>query len=101
MNTNADTIASQIAIAMADKYAVQLAFCFEKKGVLTDPNDDDSFLRKLDYAQYQELLATGIISDGMMPKLENAFQTLEQGLHQVVLGDLTSIVGDGGTHLSL
>lgn len=101
LNTNADTIASSIAVAMAKQYEVQLCYCFEKKGVLNNPNDDDSFLDSLDHKTYKTLLQEGIISDGMMPKLENAFRALRQGVEIVTLGNVEAIKGISGTTLQL
>lgn len=85
LNTNADTIAASVAKALSDKYAVELHFCFEKRGVLTDVNDDNSVIEKITLANYGELKESGIISDGMLPKLENAFDALQFGVDRVII----------------
>ena len=101
LNTNADTIASSIAVAMAQQYEVQLCYCFEKKGVLSNPADDESFLHTLDHKTYKTLLQEGIISEGMMPKLENAFRALEHGVATVTLGNVEAIEGISGTTFTI
>ena len=85
LNTNADTIAASIAKALSRKYAVALHFCFEKRGVLTDVNDDNSVIDKITLANYGELKESGIIADGMLPKLENAFDALQFGVDKVII----------------
>ena len=86
LNTNADTIASAVAVALADTLAVTLHYCFEKNGVLRDVADDNSVIPEINPASYAELKAQGIIADGMLPKLENAFAALQQGVHKVIIG---------------
>ncbi|RSK36302.1 acetylglutamate kinase [Hymenobacter metallilatus] len=85
LNTNADTIASTLARALAERYAVELHFCFEKDGVLRDVHDEASVIPQLTATEYQELKATGSIAAGMVPKLDNAFAALEAGVEQVVI----------------
>ncbi len=85
LNTNADTIASAVARALSGQYAVELHFCFEKNGVLSDVNDDNSVIPRITAAQYQELKAAGVIAAGMVPKLDNAFAALEAGVARVVI----------------
>lgn len=85
LNTNADTIAASLAKALSEKYAVALHFCFEKRGVLADVNDDNSVIEKITLANYGELKESGIISEGMLPKLENAFEALQFGVSKVVI----------------
>nr|WP_321450284.1 acetylglutamate kinase [uncultured Carboxylicivirga sp.] len=87
LNTNADTMASELAKALAMDYKVQLAFCFEKKGVLKDPADDDSVINYLDTELYEEYKSEGIISDGMIPKLDNGFAALKRGVKQIVISN--------------
>ena len=70
-NTNADTIAAEVAIAMSDQFDTTLYYCFEKKGVLENVEDDDSIITHINSKTYEELLAYGIISDGMLPKMHN------------------------------
>jgi acetylglutamate kinase len=86
LNTNADTIASAVAVALADFYAVTLHYCFEKNGVLRDVADDQSVIREINPERYAELKQQGIIADGMLPKLENAFAALHQGVSRVIIG---------------
>ena len=85
LNTNADTLAQTVAVALARRYDVNLVYCFEKKGVLLDPSDDDSVLAELTPATYAEHRASGAISGGMIPKLDNAFTALRQGLGRVTI----------------
>jgi acetylglutamate kinase len=85
LNTNADTIASTLAIALSKKYEVQLNFCFEKKGVLEDVSDDDSVIKTITPATYKHYLGEGIISKGMIPKLDNAFEAITKGVKSVVI----------------
>ena len=86
LNTNADTMASSAAVAMAKHYAVNLIYCFEKKGVLQDIDDDDSIIRELDPIRYEELKKKQIIHSGMLPKLDNAFTAIACGVKAVVIG---------------
>ncbi|MCM8570571.1 acetylglutamate kinase [Gramella jeungdoensis] len=87
LNTNADSVAAEISIAMSREYETELYYCFEKKGVLADSQDDDSVVEVLDKEKYQELVDKKIISDGMLPKLHNCFQALENGVSTIYLGD--------------
>lgn len=85
-NTNADSVASEIAVAMKN-YDTELYYCFEKKGVLENMNSEDSVIRELDHKKYQYLKEKGMISDGMLPKLHNCFEALKGGVKNVYLGD--------------
>ncbi|MCC3160028.1 acetylglutamate kinase [Hymenobacter sp. 15J16-1T3B] len=85
LNTNADTIASTVARALAPAYEVELHFCFEKNGVLTDINDEQSVIPKIEPAQYERLKTEGVIAAGMIPKLDNAFAALAAGVEKVVI----------------
>jgi acetylglutamate kinase len=85
LNTNADTIASSLARALADSYTVELHFCFEKDGVLADINDEASVIPQITADQYQQLKVEGVIAAGMVPKLDNAFAALEAGVERVVI----------------
>ena len=93
LNTNADTVATELAIALSEKYQVKLIYSFEKAGVLINPNDDMSFLKRLDMNLYQELKANGTINKGMLPKTENAFKAFNKGV-DVIIGNLLSIAKD-------
>ena len=86
LNTNADTIASAIAIAMSSRYKVSLVYCFEKKGVLTDVADDESVIRQISSSEFGKLKADEIIAGGMLPKLENAFKAINSGVSEVYIG---------------
>lgn len=97
LNTNADTIAGSVACALAEHYDVTLTFCFEKAGVLRDADDDGSVIPFINEEQFQQLTAEGIISGGMIPKLENAFQAIHQGVRQVVITHSDNIDGSRGT----
>ena len=85
LNTNADTIASSVARALSDRYAVDLVFAFERPGVLLDPLDDTSVVHRLDTATFAHYRQSGEISGGMLPKLDNAFAALEAGVQRVFI----------------
>ena len=85
LNTNADTIAGEAAKALAKYFDVTLVFCFEKKGVLTDENDDNSVIEHINPKSFEKLVAEGVISGGMIPKLENSFEALKSGVKLVVI----------------
>ena len=97
LNTNADTIASETAKALASCYDVTLIFSFEKKGVLRNPDDDDSVIPTItreDFVRYQ---ADGTISGGMLPKIENALAAIDAGVKEVIITLATAIDGQHGT----
>ncbi|UJH91243.1 acetylglutamate kinase [Antarcticibacterium sp. 1MA-6-2] len=87
LNTNGDSVAAELAKAMSKEYETELYFCFEKKGVLSNAADDTSVIEYIDRQKYQELLDEKIVSDGMLPKLHNCFQALENGVSKIYLGD--------------
>ncbi|GAA4376183.1 acetylglutamate kinase [Hymenobacter koreensis] len=91
LNTNADTIASTVARALAALYRVELHFCFEKDGVLTDINDDNSVVPQITPERYADMKAAGQIAAGMLPKLDNAFAALEAGVEKVVIENALKI----------
>lgn len=97
LNTNADTIASETAIALAPYYDVTLIFCFEKKGVLRNPDDDDSVIPIITRANFIILKADGTISGGMLPKIENALSAIDSGVGKVIITLATAIDGNHGT----
>ena len=99
LNTNADTIASETAKALAEYYDVTLMYCFEKKGVLANPEDDNSVIPTITAEEFKQLVADGIVAGGMIPKLENAFSAIEHGVRQVVITLATAIDGKHGTIL--
>jgi acetylglutamate kinase len=85
LNTNADTMAQALAIALSSTYDVTLTYCFEKKGVLMDPSDDDSVISSINPASFIDLKEKGIVSAGMIPKLENALKAISAGVSVVRL----------------
>lgn len=94
LNTNADTIASELAIGMSGLFETILYYCFEKKGVLKDITDEDSVVKHIDSETYKQLLAEGIIADGMLPKLENCFHALNKNVSKVCIGHPTMLHSD-------
>ena len=101
LNTNADTIARYLGITLSRKYAVTLVYCLDKPGVLLDPDDDSSLLSELEPQNYQELVGNGSISEGMIPKLDNAFAGLRLGIERIFLCDWQDITGSSGTKITL
>jgi len=91
LNTNADTIASEIAIAMSKYYNVTLKYCFDKPGVLMDQNSNTNIKKNITKNEFRKLVDNKIISDGMIPKLENCFHALENGVNKIYIGDLDII----------
>jgi acetylornithine deacetylase len=86
LNTNADTIASELAVALSSHYKVQLNYCFEKPGVLRNVNDDATLITQITSEEYKDLKFEGLIYSGMIPKLDNAFRAIEQGIECVKIG---------------
>jgi acetylglutamate kinase len=99
LNTNADTMASSLAIALAQSYDVALVYCFEKPGVLMRPDDDSTVIPFLNHELFQMYREEGIIAEGMIPKLENGFDSLSKGVMEVVITNIEglSIPGRGTT----
>ncbi len=91
LNTNADTVASELAIQMSALYTTTLYYCFEKKGVLKDIKNEESVVKMINLSTYQQLLAAGVISDGMLPKLENCFHALQNKVQKICLGNMTML----------
>lgn len=96
LNTNADTIASVVAIALSKHFDIRLIFCFEKPGVLKDVNDESSVIRNLNGELYQQLLREGSFHDGILPKLENAFLAIRSGVREVLIGEHTHLQANLG-----
>ncbi|WP_300570976.1 acetylglutamate kinase [Flavobacterium sp.] len=92
LNTNADTIASELAIALSEHYNVKLIYCFEKKGVLVNSADEDSVIPNITLSKYKDLLNIGAIHSGMIPKLDNCFHALKKGVKNISIGH-HSIIG--------
>lgn len=99
LNTNADTIAGETAKALAKYFDVTLMFCFEKKGVLLNEDDDESVIPEIDRASFQKYVAEGIIQGGMIPKLENAFQAIDAGVKEVIITQASEIHKHTGTRV--
>ena len=101
LNTNADTVARTMAVGMAAAYEVELVYCFEKRGVLRDVEDELSVIPQITPTEFVRLKAEGVVADGMLPKLENAFQAIESGVRSVVIcgSDALTAPGYGGTVL--
>ena len=97
LNTNADTIASETAKALAPFYDVTLIFSFEKKGVLRNPDDDDSVIPIISRADFIKYKTDGTISGGMLPKIENALGAIDSGVSRVIITLATAIDGQSGT----
>ena len=97
LNTNADTIAAEAAKALSKIFDVTLIYCFEKSGVLTDENDDNSVIPLLSRKLYEKYKTECIIQGGMIPKLDNAFQAIEAGVKQVIITKASAITGNTGT----
>ncbi|WP_102408269.1 acetylglutamate kinase [Parabacteroides bouchesdurhonensis] len=100
LNTNADTIAGEAAKALAKHFDVTLMFCFEKKGVLLDENDDESVIPEINREAFKRYVEQGVIQGGMIPKLENSFQAIDAGVKQVVITQASEIHRGTGTKIS-
>lgn len=105
LNTNADTIASNLSASLSRNYQVNLIYCFEKDGVLKDVEDESSVIEHMDLAEYQFLEKSGKIFDGMLPKLNNAFDALQKGVSTVYIGNASKLhqfnQGCFGTRITL
>lgn len=99
LNTNADTIAGEAAKALAGYFDVTLVFCFEKKGVLRDENDDDSVIPEIDRTAFKQHVEAGVIQGGMIPKLENSFEAIDAGVKQVIITQASEIYKGKGTRV--
>ncbi len=100
LNTNADTIAGETAKALAPFYDVTLIYSFEKKGVLANPDDDDSVIPMITPADFERYKADGTVAGGMIPKLENAFAAIDAGVGRVIITLASAIDGKHGTVIS-
>jgi acetylglutamate kinase len=99
LNTNADTIAAETAMALAPAFDVSLIYCFEERGVLRDPSDPESVIDSLCPDTFRRYVAEGIISGGMIPKLENAFRALSAGVTRIQITSPSAL--SSGTRLHL
>lgn len=96
LNTNADTIASVLAISLSKHFDVRLLFCFEKLGVLKDLKDEQSVIPALNQSLYEKLLKSGAFHDGILPKLENAFSAIHAGVKEVLIGEHKNLLANIG-----
>jgi len=102
LNTNADTMAQSIAIALSKEYDVDLIYCFEKKGVINNANDENSVIPFIDKKIFEDYKAKKIITEGMIPKLDNGFNALKQGVKKVIITNAKALGEiNSGTTLSL
>ncbi|MBI3882996.1 MAG: acetylglutamate kinase [Sphingobacteriales bacterium] len=92
LNTNADTVASTLAVSLSKSYDVRLIYCFEKKGVLENVNDDDSVITLITKEKYKQLLEENKLFDGILPKIDNAFDAIDSGVKEVLIGDANDLV---------
>jgi acetylglutamate kinase len=103
LNTNADTIAGSLAVALSEGFETRLVYCFEKKGVLADVNDDQSLVREIREAEFLPLQQSGVVAGGMIPKLYNAFQAINKGVKEVIIGQASDLsrmdAGEFGTKI--
>ncbi len=100
LNTNADTIASSVAVAMAGiDDETELVYCFEKDGVLYDKDDDSSVIPEIDRGKFANLKAEGRVADGMIPKLANSFKAIDAGVSRVIIKHARNLLNDKGTTL--
>lgn len=99
LNTNADTMASGIAAALSGSYYTRLIYCFEKSGVLYNPKDEKSVIPLITKESFTRLKNDGIVTEGMLPKLENAFFAIEQGVSEVYIKKWSDLSLEGGTML--
>ncbi len=92
LNTNADTIASSLAVALSGLYDVRLVYCFEKKGILADVEDDNSVVNLITKEKYKQLLEEKKLFDGIIPKIDNAFAAIDNGVKEVLIGDADDLL---------
>ena len=101
LNTNADTIASELAIALSSQFEVELFYCFEKKGVLKDINDDESVIETITKSSYKKLVDAQLIFSGMLPKLNNCFYALDHKVSKVYIGSPEMLLNPEATFTTL
>ncbi len=99
LNTNADTIASSVAVAMASDDETELVYCFEKDGVLYDKDDDSSVIPQMDRELFARLKDEGRVADGMIPKLTNSFRAMDSGVARVIIKHAKNLLNEKGTML--
>ncbi|WP_218598728.1 acetylglutamate kinase [Polaribacter sp. NJDZ03] len=101
LNTNADTIASTIAVGMSKIYETSIYYCFELNGVLSDFNDKNSVVKQINSKTYQELLTAEIITDGMIPKIDNCFDALNNGVSKVHIGNTAMLTNENDNYTTI
>ncbi|MDQ1152547.1 acetylglutamate kinase [Sphingobacterium zeae] len=105
LNTNADTIASSLAVSLASLYETSLVYCFEKNGVLRDVTDENSVIPTIKSEEFEQLKESGVVHEGMIPKLQNAFNAINKGVQEVYIGNANNLhlfqQGQFGTCLTL
>lgn len=101
LNTNADTMASKLAVAFSENFQVNLVYCFEKDGVLLDQNDNKSVIHELDRDLYRKYKEEGIIAAGMIPKLDNAFNALNSGVSRVLITNAANLTKPSASGTSI
>ena len=101
LNCNADSVASAVAVAVAQKADTELVFCFEKAGVMADIDDPNSVIAQICPQSYKELLADGVVNKGMIPKIDGAFRALERGVKVVTIKHSAQLNEDSGTKIML
>lgn len=99
LNTNADTIAAELASELANYFSVYLFYCFEKKGVLQNPEDESTIIPELNTALFQQCQQEGIITTGMIPKLDNGFRAKRNGVKEVLITNPENMANGRGTRL--
>jgi len=99
LNTNADTIAAELAIELSGHYSIFLFYCFDKPGVLLDPDDDSKIIYELQAEQFNDYKQKGIISTGMLPKLDNGFRAKRNGVKEVLITNTENLSTGRGTRL--
>lgn len=97
LNCNADSVASAIATGMSRRGRCSLIYCFEKPGVLADPDDDSSVIERIDSRNFEALKASGAITKGMIPKITNAMAATDSGVSEVIIKSSADLLSGGGT----
>lgn len=101
LNTNADTIAAELAIGLAIAFHAELYYCFEKNGVLTDVTNENSVIEHIDSAIYKSLLENKVIADGMLPKITNCFYALNNKVNKVCIGKPEMLFNEKSTYTTM
>ena len=99
LNINADTMASELAIELSNYYNIFLFYCFEKKGVLLDSEDENSVISQLDHEMFMHLKEENIISSGMIPKLDTGFKAKRNGVREILITNAENIATGKGTRI--